>query len=736
MKYNLHRGFVMDRVSVDLQNCYGIKALKYDFDFTGTRKAYAIYAPNGSMKSSFALTFKDLSNAAAGAAPRDRIFPDRPTVAKVTDDQGQEIENDRVLVVESYDDKVCPSEKTSTLLVEPKLREQYEQLQAKVAEAREALMRSLKLQSKSKADLENEISIALYQSPNELRKALIRVKVEVQEQPDTPFADIEWDKVFSDTILKALNTKNLKDRIAEYITRYDELLAGSTFFRKGIFDYYNAETIATSLAKNGFFNASHSVNLKSEGKIVEVSNEKELTDVIEAEKASILEDEKLVATFNTVQAALDKNQELRSFREYLMANLLILPNLGNLDKFKQDVIKSYLKVHEAEYISLLDTYEEVRERETAIFAAALEQRTQWEEVIDIFNRRFVVPFTLHVDNKVNVVIGDERIMKLGFTYEDSGESQPIGREELLEYLSNGEKKAFYVLNVIFEIERRIKDKQETLVIVDDLADSFDYQNKYAIIEYLRDISQEGIFKQIILTHNFDFLRTIEGRLVSYASCLMGLKSDTGMKLVQADGIRNIFASKWKPDFFIDDKKKIASIAFLRNLAEFSRGQNDPAYVKLTSMVHWRPDTAALTVGDLDELYREECGGDGASADPQRSIIDLIDATADECLNAGPGLNLENKVVLAIATRMRAERFVVDKLNDPAFLAGIDSNQTWRLISRFKKDFPDQPGIAALLDRVLIMTPENIHLNSFMYEPLIDMSEDQLKKLYAAVKQLA
>jgi len=47
------RRFVMNRVTVDLKNCYGIKKLQHTFDFT-QRKAYAIYAPNGSMKSSFA----------------------------------------------------------------------------------------------------------------------------------------------------------------------------------------------------------------------------------------------------------------------------------------------------------------------------------------------------------------------------------------------------------------------------------------------------------------------------------------------------------------------------------------------------------------------------------------------------------------------------------------------------------------------------------------------------------
>jgi hypothetical protein len=37
--------------------------------------------------------------------------------------------------------------------------------------------------------------------------------------------------------------------------------------------------------------------------------------------------------------------------------------------------------------------------------------------------------------------------------------------------------------------------------------------------------------------------------------------------------------------------------------------------------------------------------------------------------------------------------------------------------------------------VALMTPENIHVNSFMYEPIVDMSDEHLKKLYADVKKL-
>ncbi len=115
--------------------------------------------------------------------------------------------------------------------------------------------------------------------------------------------------------------------------------------------------------------------------------------------------------------------------------------------------------------------------------------------------------------------------------------------------------------------------------------------------------------------------------------------------------------------------------------------------------------------------------------PHRSII------AAGGIKAAPGLNLENKVVLSIATRLRSERFIADKLNDDAFLKGIDRSQTQRLIAKFKKEFPAEIDTAAVLDRVGLMTPENIHLNSFMYEPIIDMGEGHLRKLYSDVKAL-
>jgi hypothetical protein len=75
----------------------------------------------------------------------------------------------------------------------------------------------------------------------------------------------------------------------------------------------------------------------------------------------------------------------------------------------------------------------------------------------------------------------------------------------------------------------------------------------------------------------------------------------------------------------------------------------------------------------------ECNPNGA-----QPVIDIIRNEARACLAAGSHVNLENKVVLAIAIRLAAEEFMVNKINDAAFVAGIGANQTQALVKKFKE----------------------------------------------------
>jgi len=732
MAFTNTRQLVMNRVSIDLKHCYGIKALKYTFDFAKA-SAYAIYAPNGAMKSSFAQTFRDAQRKEASV---DRIFPTRTTTRAIIDENGQLIEGDRVLVVLSYDEEFGPTEQTCSLLVNPALRDEYTKLHVEVDKAKANFLAALKAQSKSKADIEAEVSSAIMQTNDQFMHALRRVQSEVFEQEDMPWKDIPYDKVFDVKNLEAIAKDGIDASLAEYVKRYDELLAASTFFKKGVFDYYHASEIAKTLAKNGFFKAKHTVRLNHPSISEEIQSEKDLEALVQKEKDAILKDPSLISSFDKIADALDKNAGLRSFRDFLMSNPDVVAQLTNVAQFRQNVWKSYFKANEELYRDLLMKFQAAEKRRKEIELQAAKERTQWQEVIGIFNSRFIVPFTLEAKNYADVVLGGKGI-DLAFTYHDSGDSAAVQQKQLVTVLSMGERRALYILNVIFEIQTRIKLAKETLLVIDDIADSFDYQNKYAIIQYLKEISEEGLFRQIILTHNFDFFRTVQMRgIAAYSSCLTAQKGTQGVSLQQADGIQNVFVNDWKKKFFSEDQKKIASIPFLRNLIEFSKGDGEAGYGLLTSMLHWKADTPTLTVAQLDNIYHEVCGGAEVSKNPQRLIIDIIETEANACAAQPGSMGLSNKVVLAIGIRLKAERYMVEKIADSKFVGGISAHQTQELLKRFRNDFPTEVEAIKVLSRVALMTPENIHLNSFMYEPILDMSPDHLCRLHTDLKALA
>lgn len=714
-------------LSLDLEYCYGIRRLQTTLDYTNA-KAIAVYAPNGSMKTSLAQAFEDISR---GTDSKDRIFPNRPTKRVVKVDGAADLGRENVLVVKPYDEVFGHSAQTSTLLVNAELRKEYESLHADIDAAKAAFLKGLKEQSGSKRSLDKEISSTFTASDDQFYIALGRIKEELQNQTDTPFASVPYDLVMDEKVLSFLGTKDFKVAIDGYIKKYNELIGKSNYFKKGTFNYYNAATIAKQLADNGFFKARHTVNLNAESPL-EIKSEEELEAIISNEKEAISNDPDLRKKFADIEKQIQKNVALRDFEQYLQNHEDLLAEFANVAAFKEKLWKSYIKAKYALYIALVEKYQAAEARRKEIQEQAAKERTQWEDVIDIFNTRFFVPFTLKPDNKVDVILGQQPLLTLGFIFNDGLEDAAIGRDTLLQALSTGEKKAFYILNILFEIEVRRKAKQETLIVVDDIADSFDYKNKYAIIQYLTDISEDLQFRQLILTHNFDFYRTLESRFVSYEDCFMVSKTNTGVELGKAKGIKNVFVRDWKPAFFSNTQKKVACIPFMRNLIEYTKGDADQDYLRLTSLLHWKPGSDKATIADLDDIYIRLFETQGASTDATRPVMDVIRDEAAKCLNAPEGINFENKVILAIATRLAAEQYMIKKINDDAWVGKISADQTAKLVKKFKSLFATHAKAISVLQRVVLMTPENIHLNSFMYEPILDMSDNHLRQLYEDV----
>ena len=719
----------MNKIHIEFENCYGIRKLTADFDFT-EQSTYAVYSPNGTMKTSFAKTMSDLSQNKNSA---DLVFTERETKRIVQDQDSNELQPEQIFVIEPYIPSY-KSNKLSTLLVNKELKEKYDLIHKSITEKKDVLIKELKPLTGLRNGIEELFSMVFTHAPDEFYKALSRVREEVLDNDKAEFEGVIYSKIFSDKILSFLKTGDFKETILDYINKYDELISSSTYFKKGVFNHNNASVIAKNLKDNGFFKAKHTVYLNSKDEKKEITTQAELEEVINVEKESILSNPDLVSAFDKIDAKLKANKDLRDFRDYLILNVEILPELSNLELFESKLWISYLKICITSFENLVDEYHSGKEEIEKIVAEAKKEETDWRAVIDIFNDRFDVPFELSVGNQDDVILKSEG-PNIKFIFKEVTESKAINEPDLLKILSNGEKRALYILNIIFEVEARKSNNQETLFVIDDIADSFDYKNKYAIIEYLKDISLHDGFTQILLSHNFDFFRTVCSRLdMKREQKLHTIKSDDEIKFVEEKYQNNPF-NYWRSQLANNNAMLIASIPFVRNIAEYS-GDSD-GFLKLTSLLHHKSDTKNIKVSDLELMHKGILKDqvDLSLPDGDKLVVELIFEEADKIsAENNEIIDLEGKVVLAIAIRLKAESHMISEINDTTFTDDIDSNQTYELVKKYTDLFQDKVREVGILHQVNLMTPENIHLNSFMYEPILDMSNVALIKLYENTKE--
>ena len=211
------------------------------------------------------------------------------------------------------------------------------------------------------------------------------------------------------------------------------------------------------------------------------------------------------------------------------------------------------------------------------------------------------------------------------------------------------------------------------------------------------------------------------------------KKTDGIDLVPADYINNPF--KHFLDNTNDNAKLLALIPFVRNIVEYTKGETDNDFLLLTSTLHIKDDTQNITVKDVKDIIKATFNRDIPVTDESKIVSELFLETADTLLGRDASLGLENKIVLSVATRLKAEKFMITEINDDAFLKTITKSQTAKIADRYIADNPKKTDEISVIKKVNLITPQNIHINSFMYEPILDMSDVELKELYKRVSSL-
>lgn len=717
----------MKKLHVSLENCYGITTLEACLDFTKCN-VVAIYASNGVMKTSFLKTMANIDE------PKEEIYG-RKAVCVLKDENNTKVSQENIFVIGSLNEDFVPEHETE-LLVNKELHQKYDEIYDEIAKHESIFLNRIKLQAGIKTRGINCIKQQMledFKYKDSFMSFIKSLKSEVEFFSQHHLSELVYANIFNNDTKRIFDQNNFQDALSTYVDTYNDLLQQSDFFKRG-FNHYNADIIAKALDVDGWFDAGHFVKLKSKESLI--GSKDVLYEFIKKEKERIISNEDLLRSFHMVDNLL-KTKGTREFREYLSEHKEILVELQDHNAFKQKLWKSYIAKHKAEYMAFLYVVEHNLEKLQFITDAALNQVDDWKKVVEIFNTRFFVPFKVEISNKTDVILGLQTPHRQLF-FDDGKEVIEVDEDRLRRVLSQGERRAKYLMDIIFELESFKRTGAHKLLIFDDIADSFDYKNKYAIIEYLYDIAKyDTNFNLIILTHNFDFYRSVTSRLgVSRSNRLIANKTQDGIVLSGEEYQKRHPFEIWKK--CQDVRDAIALIPFVRNIVEFCKNEEDEDYLTLTSLLHKKANMPSISMKELQIILNKyiQIPADGGGiffADKQ--VETRIYELAANILGNNESNDLRDKIILSMAARLRLETYMIGEINDSAFVSSIRGNQTHKLSEKYRELYPENAEVNAIITEVNLITPENIHINSFMYEPIIDISTEHLKAVYSKILSL-
>ena len=742
----------MQELQMNLENCYGIKKLNKTIDYSNNNVAI-IYAPNGTMKSSLAKTFEAIRD---DRQVEEKVYGLK-SLCNISDEDNVALSKEQIIVINPFDENAYEGQ--GLLMANESLRKAYLSIHDSIESKKELLYSKIKekfgYSTRSNFDVKNIMLNDWGLTSKKEYDCLINIK-ELLHDPVMACSlhedDLEYASLFNDKVYSMMKTGKTGELIEEYENKYRELVDKSLYMQQGIIDHNNYGNISNALNTNGFFAANNEVILKAKdgSASITLKEQKELDDLIKKEKEQVLDSKEIKDLFEKINKAISKNKDTQAFNTFLQTHQDIIVEYKDIDLFKKKVwVKAFL-YYEHLLDELIDNYNKAQKNLKKLRDDAKEQVTDWKKALDLFKERFFVPFSIEPSNQKDVILNME-LPSFKYIFSDSRGKKEVTKDNLLNVLSTGERRAYYILNMIFQILVAKKQGKECFVILDDISESFDYKNKYAIIEYISDISEytdtngEKLFKILLLTHNFDFYRTVSSRITKRGNSFIAFVDSDKIKLEKGQYTKNIFMH-YKKSLVqsYSDNIMVASIPFVRNLIEYTEGDDNEDYLILTSVLHYKENTRQITLNQIQDIFNKYwCKKEPvtfAKGRENEMVYDVLMQESEKITDIEK-LEIENKLILSMAIRLIGESYMQNKIvsdlsNGHDILKDIFSkkNQSARLIKAYKKYIND--GAMNTLEIVAMITPENIHLNSFMFEPILDMSLKHLYKIYNDVKALS
>lgn len=690
-----------------LENAYGIKELKVSFD-DNTLSQNLVYSKNGTFKTSFSRCLYNLSNNEKEKI-EDRITKIPANIEmKMIDDEGESnnlINKFLVFSREIYEEKsLSDYGKELEMLTIDKRKQEY--VQDLINSTLEEPIAELQINAKSiNLNLQKALETLNIPYKGKLDWYLEVFKY-IDGAPDENISEINLKTIFQKTY-DILDNDNFQENINNYINIYNKKIKEELF--DDDFDENSCISFLESLKKTKFMNED-----KKRGVILNGTSYYDydsVQEIINKTMKNISSSPEILKSNQKLIKSMGTSNEAQKLKKEIINNPLLIKQLS---LGRKKIIRIALKNSGLQTKYWINILENAMSELKKIYDEIQNMNSKFENAIEIYKLRFRPVFDIKIKNKKESMLGLD-LPSLYFKYKKN--DCDIEEKFLYDILSSGEKTSLNIIKFIVEYISNRDSKP--FIILDDIVETFDYANRYAFIEYINDMVNDDT-PVIVLTHNFEFYRTLQSRIKKLVPLVTNVDEKCRILIQECSKInRNI-----EDVLNVQSKKELFfAIPYLREAKIILQENNEI----LNSCLHYKEKTLNLKLKDIIDLF------------PKKIKLD-IDSNLfylDELENALSSIKMTNnydlveKTIYSIGCRVFLEQKIIQKNFD--LIKDVNENQFAYIIKKYHNQLNEK--ILELAERVSISTPEFIHGNAFMYEPLIDIDGFYLKELYDDIKKL-
>lgn len=715
---NDSKKILSDVLSVNIMNSYGIKELIFDFDMS---KINLIYSRNGNGKTSLAKSLFDLKKKGNKNTNKNKITKEKIKLSCSTQihdfilfgkpDKGN---------VKDYNFGVDIFNVNSNLELD------LEKFEKDLNEIKKHDVVKLFNSSKNyDFNLEDLIDILNIDS-----KLIEKIESSLSiNEKDYKYIIANYSDIFSSTFEKLVN-EDVYKKIIEYNHKYNEFVKKKTIFFDGaslktMYDFM--ETIKNS----NIFDNYNLISKKDNTTFVDFDSYKSIVE-LELNKLQLE-----ISTYREKYGLNDifKDKKLNFIENniYFTNHILTFNDYLNLKKYVQNRELKKIKLILDEMSSSLKIYKDIYSKNTINF------EKEWKKIDLEYKSIFKNSIKVELEKEKGEILS-QAVFKAKFKLTNKNNDINIDDKNIDDTLSEAEKRCLYIFDILFKIEKikTHENKDNIVLLFDDIIDSFDLKNKHGIIYYLKKIENSGL-KALILTHDFSFFKLLNTKLFKKNSYIMN--SNKG--IIYLNPYKDFKSFK---DYLIDKYKETNDIKYILGLIPVTREHSENStnvnlfthclhikrykqpytnQIKLTDIIQKLNITTVIQSNPKDQIYLESLYSvcDSITYDKVYATNHLLEEHLDKtCLAIGIRLILETKIIDWVNTNYP---------NNVDDIIKIKRNQTKHLLILYNKLI----NFKSELVFYEILSSDLIHSSGLNYEATFGYSLNYFKNAYESIKTL-